>query len=84
MKAQLILKTVVVAMAAFGAYAFSGNTQPNLYSYKDSGVCIDVVVPCTDTGNNFCKVIIDNSTYDVWDLNCMRFIKHDSPEPIQL
>lgn len=84
MKTQLIVKTVVVAMATFGAFAFNRNTQPNLFNYKDGGVCINIEIPCTDTGAYLCEIIIGNTEYNIYDLSCNRFIKHNSPVPFKL
>lgn len=83
MKTQLILKTAVVAMAAFGAYAFNGNvSSQSQFSYKDGDDCINVNVACSDIGGYTCRVELNSNSniVDVWDLECFREIKHTTSD----
>lgn len=84
MKTNVLMKIAVVLMAAFGAYAFSGNTHKNdQFSYKNnSDVCTNITVACSDSGLYTCRVeLVPNSTpVDIWDLECMRVIKHNTSE----
>lgn len=80
MKTQLILKTAVVAMAAFGAYAFSGNntnSSMQLYSVIDGDECTSILADCTDSGNFTCR-ISRVGVQPVYDIQCMQEIKHDT------
>lgn len=80
MKTKFFVKTAVVAMAAFGAFAFNGNTQPNLFKYKNGSVCTNVLVECSNSGNYDCKVRLQSgATENVWDLQCSSYAKHNSP-----
>lgn len=83
MKIQLILKTVIVAMATFGAFAFSGNPNTqSQFSYRDGIDCINVNVACSDIGSYICRVELNSNSIivNVWDLNCLWEIKHTSSE----
>lgn len=79
MKTQLILKTAVVAMAVFGAYAFNGNvgSQSSLYIHKD-GLCKNIEEVCNFNGDFFCRIITSDATpYQVWsDLMCKVEARH--------
>ena len=82
MKTNVIMKIAVVFMAAFGAYAFSGNANEiDQFSYKDSGICTAVTVLCSNEGNYTCRVKLqaNSNIVDVWDLQCMQLIKHNTP-----
>ena len=68
MKTQLILKTAVVAMAAFGAYAFGGNSNSEQGFYiHDGDDCVPIMTSeCSLTGSIPCEITIDSKEVDVW------------------
>lgn len=70
MKTNVFVKLAVVAMAAFGAFAFNGEKQAEFFIH-DGDECEDTVAPCSVTGDNFCKLEVDSEMVQVWsDLNC--------------
>ena len=83
MKTQLILKTAVVAMAAFGAYAFSGSKNANSFRVLDGEDCRDLIVNCSDTGDQMCKVLTLKGEYQVWsDTDCKIPVYHVNSTPL--
>lgn len=77
MKTQLILKTAVVAMAAFGAYAFSGNVKTATFAYINDGTCQKITNPCDGVDLNDCKIMLNNKLFQVWsDLGCQVKERH--------
>ena len=82
MKTQLILKTAVVAMAAFGAYAFN-STNNNTYRVDEGLGCRNVEVACADQGNFMCQVKTEKGIFQVWsDLSCAVSVSHTSPKEL--
>lgn len=86
MKTQLILKTAVVAMAAFGAFAFNGNTQQPFKEYKVrlSSSCTDLVeARCSESGSYECMIVKNNLLVPLYDTECLSPIKHNSNEDVE-
>ena len=81
MKTNVIIKFAVVAMAAFGAYAFSGNNANyfNEYLIREGNVCTDLIeAQCDETGNFTCQILMNNNPITLFDLDCSKAIKHNS------
>lgn len=73
MKTQLILKTAVVAMAAFGAYAFNGSTKlQDTFYIQVGGICSDYETSlCRVDGVVSCILTLNSQPTQVWsDLGC--------------
>lgn len=72
MKTQLILKTAVVAMAAFGAFAFSGseNTSFEQFYRYDGGCTYLIEAMCNTSGTQSCLILVDQEVEPVYDLEC--------------
>lgn len=87
MKIQLILKTAVVAMAAFGAFSFSESNEQNYpfkkFHYDDGNNCISIEAKCANEGAEDCKIIVGNSAEPVLDLICKNSVKHTSTQPVE-
>ena len=85
MKTNVLMKIAVVFMAAFGAYAFSANSEPlNEFSYKkgEEQICTMIEAGCSVVGLYDCKVVINNSIHQILGTNCVEAIKHNSPNPV--
>lgn len=87
MKIQLILKTAIVAMAAFGAYAFGGNGNQQdpfkQYRLNEQGDCTDLVeARCSETGTNNCKIVKSGQPLTLFDIECLQSIKHRNEETV--
>lgn len=77
MKTQLIVKTVVVAMATFGAFAFNGNLKTSTLAYKNDGGCHEITNPCDGVDLFDCKIILNNDEFQIWsDLGCQVKMRH--------
>lgn len=83
MKTSFFVKAAVVAMAAFGAFAFNGQ-KPNSFRVDEGAGCRDVNVACANSGNAMCRVETNKGVYQVWsDLSCNIPVFHTSILPIQ-
>lgn len=89
MKTNVLMKIAVVFMAAFGAYAFSGNTSSQqspfteVYYLDENDVCTNILAKCSKTGNESCMILINDVHTDVFDLTCEQSIKHNKPEYVE-
>lgn len=83
MKTNVLVKFAVVAMAAFGAYAFSGSAkQPQLF--KRSDTCENISVPCSREGIYTCRIELKNkAVVAILDTDCMEVIKHSEDRIFQ-
>lgn len=84
MKTNVIIKFAVVAMAAFGAYAFSGNTNANDLYINQNSNCTNITADCDLDGIYTCRVKTpEDQVFPVWgDSGCKIEIKHSDLEPI--
>lgn len=82
MKANSILKIVVVAMAAFSAYAFNGNNANEL-TYKRSDNCQNITAACDPSGLVTCMIEINGINLPVFDTECKPEIKHINSDSVQ-
>jgi len=81
MKANILMKIAVVFMAAFGAYAFSGNDKSS--TFKRSDTCTNIEANCSNSGNFLCKVLVENDQLiSVMDFYCELPIKHFEEKPV--
>lgn len=84
MKTNVIMKIAIVFMAAFGAYAFSGNNANEQLTFKRSDTCQDIIAECSNQlEGETCMIFINNTSIPVLDLDCYTEIKHDSKVPVQ-
>lgn len=86
MKTKSILKIAVVAMAALGAYAFSGNNANELkpFKIKEGGVCTNILAGCSNTQDGpICKIVSNNDMLTVYQTDCMIEARHYSETPVQ-
>lgn len=82
MKTNVIMKIAVVFLAAFGAYAFSGNNA-NEQTYKRSDTCQNITAECNPTGTANCMIQIGRDKFSVLDTDCALEIKHINSDPVQ-
>ena len=78
----MFMKFGVVAIAAFGAFAFNG-TNIDSFRVDEGEGCRDIQVACSNAGNEMCKVQTVKGTYQVWsDLDCTIPIHHENSTPL--
>ena len=83
MKIQAFLKFAVVAMAAYGAYAFSGNNANEQLTFKRSDTCQNITAECSEKSDGeACMILVDKKPIPVLGLDCYTEIKHDSNQPV--
>lgn len=73
MKTNVIIKFAVVAMAAFGAYAFSGNAkQQETFYIREGNLCVNHKTSlCKVDGIVPCVITLNSQPTQVWsDLGC--------------
>ena len=88
MKTNVLMKIAVVFMAAFGAYAFSGNTNQQYplkeYRLNEQDECTDLVeARCSENGNYDCMVVKNNQSLTLFDTGCHIITKHINPSPVE-
>lgn len=85
MKTQLILKIAVVAMAALGAYAFSGNNANEQLTFKRSDTCQNITAACSNQNEGpkcMIEVIESGQPIEVYDTLCEKVIRHSNSLPV--
>lgn len=83
MKTNVIIKFAVVAMAAFGAYAFNGSNANDLKPFyiNEGGLCTNILAGCSDSGDFNCKISMQDSP-TIYELGCVRVIQHSTNEVV--
>lgn len=71
MKTKVFAKLAVVAMAAFGAFAFNGNAAQQSFYVHQGEMCNNVEAPCSPSGDEQCEITLNAQPTEVWnDLEC--------------
>ena len=86
MKANILMKIAVVFMAAFGAYAFSGNNENELkpFSIKEGGICTNILAACSENSQGpICMVFYNDKSTEVLDLSCIQPVRHDDGDYVE-
>lgn len=87
MKTQLILKTAVVAIASFGAFAFNGSNNANIlkpFSIKNGDDCINILAGCSENMQGpDCEILYNGTPTTVYDLQCTVPVKHDNSSYVE-
>ncbi|RXJ45386.1 hypothetical protein [Gelidibacter gilvus] len=90
MKTQLILKTAVVAMAAFGAFAFGGTNRQQTppfteaYYLDSENGCTNIEARCSKLSSGVvCQILVNGKTMPVFDFDCEINLKHNNSSPVE-
>lgn len=81
MKTNVFAKLAVVAMAAFGAFAFNGNSNKEA-AFKRGDTCEDIYAECDLNGDFNCFIEVNNQAVPIMDLQCESQLKHSGEEPV--
>lgn len=84
MKTNVLVKFAVVAMAAFGAYAFNGNASSQQPTFiHDGNQCMNIGYACDYGGDFDCVITTKKGDTDAWlDTTCLVVAKHSSETPV--